>query len=112
MTGNWDCLRSHCINTSRRKWPFLTHPPCYTWPIFPRPTLAWSGIHGELPRCSEGKTNKDPNILNSGFRSTQTGEQICFAELLLLSETSTTSLTIKFSVGISSVVFTLCQQQM
>ena len=23
--------RGHCINTSCRKWLFLTHPPCHAW---------------------------------------------------------------------------------
>jgi len=34
-----------------------------------------SAIHGQLPCCSEGKTKKDPNTSNSGFRSTQMGNR-------------------------------------
>jgi len=31
-------IRGHCINISRRKWPFFTHPPCHAWSHFPRAT--------------------------------------------------------------------------
>jgi len=67
-----------------------------------------SGIHGELICCSEGKTKKDPNTLNSYFRSTQPWEQTCLSERLLVSEPSTMSLTIIFSVRLG--VFTICEQ--
>src|SRR6218665_284275 len=58
-----------------------------------------------------GLTKKDPNTLNSGFQSTKRWEQTCLSDLLLVSETCSTSLTIKLSVRIGSAVFTFCQQQ-
>jgi len=68
-----------------------------------------SWIHGELPCCSEGKTKRGSKHLKSNCRSTQMEEHTCSYELLLVSETSTTSLPIKFSVRIGSVVFNFCQ---
>jgi len=62
-------------------------------------------------QCSEGKTKKIPNT-KQRFLVHTNGGQICLSELLVVSETFTTSLAIKVSVSVGSAIFIFCQQQM
>ena len=55
--------------------------------------------------CSESKTKQNSKHFEQQFSVNTNEEQTCLSELLLVSETSTTSSTTKFSARMGSAVF-------